>query len=71
MQFKKFKINLLIWGHEHEAYFSIIFRKYNLEQVEHFHVFMCGSSVATSIIEAEGYVKQSGLFTVTPEGYQF
>lgn len=57
IQFRKFNISLIIWGHEHEA-------KETLEPCEHFHVFQPGSTVATSLIEAEAIIKQAGLLTV-------
>ncbi|CAD8177206.1 unnamed protein product [Paramecium octaurelia] len=62
--FKKYKIDLLIWGHEHEAI-------YTLDTCEHFQVFYPGSTVATSIIEYESLIKQAGLFTLTKNQMKF
>ncbi|CAD8183420.1 unnamed protein product [Paramecium octaurelia] len=62
--FKKYKIDLLIWGHEHEAI-------YTLDTCEHYQVFYPGSTVATSIIEYESLIKQAGLFTLTKNQMKF
>ncbi|CAD8186647.1 unnamed protein product [Paramecium pentaurelia] len=62
--FKNYKIDLLIWGHEHEAI-------YTLDTCEHFQVFYPGSTVATSIIEYESLIKQAGLFTLTQNQMKF
>lgn len=58
--------NLIIWGHEHESLPDI-------EQSEEIqaYIYQPGSSVATSLIEAETKTKHAGLFTFRKNEFYF
>lgn len=58
-------MDLVVWGHEHE---SIPHIYQDLESGLNYY--QPGSTVATSLIEAEGIIKHCGLLTVNNQGYE-
>ena len=57
--------DLVIWGHEHECFTEPI---YNSEVG--FHIYQPGSSIATSLIQAEAKMKHIGLCEITGDKFR-
>ena len=57
--------DLVIWGHEHECFTEPI---YNSEVG--FHIYQPGSSIATSLIQAESKIKHIGLCEITGDKFR-
>ncbi|MCQ2820507.1 MAG: metallophosphoesterase [archaeon] len=58
-------IDLVIWGHEHECFTEPV---YNSEVG--FHIYQPGSSVATSLIQAESKMKHMGLCEIKGDSFR-
>jgi double-strand break repair protein MRE11 len=59
-------MHLVIWGHEHECKAEVeVFEEHK------FHVYQPGSTIATSLIEAEEKPKGYGVFRINGLHYDF
>ena len=52
-------IDLVIWGHEHESIPELVW-----SEECNFNVYQPGSTIATSLIDAETLIKHAGILTV-------
>ncbi len=57
--------DLVIWGNEHECFTELIY----ISEVG-FHIYKTGSSIVTSLIQAENKIKHIGLCEITGDKFR-